>query len=322
MSCIHCYTARFHILSELSKSEKLRLARELASIGIEHVSLSGGEPLIHEDLTELIKVLKEEGIEISIVTNGSVVDSDRIELLARYGVSVYVSVDGPKAIHDRIRYVGSFDRAMSFLTKLRELGLEFGTVMAVSTVNYMYSGEYVEIVMKFEPYEVALIPVMPVGRARITGTYVSYLEYLYAVRQALEKAQNYGVYLHLWCSPFIKTVIPSPKVVAYGCRTLDVIDIDPAGRLMLCDTVDIVVASIRREGSLRKAIEKYVTSDIVKRVIYPQLSKPCSECSLRTWCKGGCFSRAYTLFGDLNAGDPLCPLVAKYQRMQSGSGKP
>jgi len=312
MNCIHCYTTRFHILSELSKSEKLKLARELASIGIEHVSLSGGEPLIHEDLTELIKVLKEEGIEISIVTNGSVVDSNRIGLLARYEVSVYVSIDGPRAIHDRIRYVGSFDRAMNFLTKLRELGLEFGTVMAVSTVNYMYSGEYVEIVMKFEPSEVALIPVMPVGRARVTGTYVSYLEYLYAVKQALESAQSYGVYLHLWCSPFIKIVIPSPEVVAYGCRTLDVIDIDPAGRLILCDTVDIVVASIRREGSLRKAIEKYMASDIVKRVLYPQLSKPCSECSLRTLCRGGCFSRAYTLFGDLNAGDPLCPLVAKY----------
>ncbi len=314
LNCLHCYVARLRPLSELSTDEKLKLIKEFADLGIEHVNLTGGEPLIHRDTPEIIRALVDYGIEVSMVTNGTVISGEKLEMLARYGVSVYVSLDGPPAAHDRIRGAGAFNRVMEFLTKIRELGVRFGTVMAVSTINYAYAGQYIEIASRFEPGEIAMIPVMPVGRARILGIYVNHLEYMFAVRQALEKAQEIGTPIHLWCSPFAGAVIKSPNVVAHGCRTLDVVDIDPAGRILLCDTIDLVIASIRREGSLSKALERYVSNSVVRSVVDPQLSEPCSRCEHRSVCKGGCFSRAYILFGDLNAGDPLCPLVAEFRK--------
>ncbi len=319
LSCLHCYAAKFRLLNELSIEDKLKLVKEFANLGIEYVSLTGGEPLIHRDTPEIVRMLADYGIEVSVVTNGTVTSDEKLRMLAKYSVSVYVSLDGPRVIHDRIRSAGVFDKVMEFLTKARELGIRFGTVMAVSTINYTYAKQYIEIASRFEPSEIAMIPVMPVGRARILGIYVNHLEYMFAVRQALEKAQEIGIPIHLWCSPFVGAVIKSPSIVAYGCRTLDVVDIDPAGRILLCDTIDLAIASIRREGSLSKALEVYSSSSIVKNVIEPKLPEPCSSCEQRSLCRGGCFSRAYALSGDLNAGDPLCPLVAESRNRRCAS---
>ncbi len=319
LNCLHCYVSRFRSLNELSIDEKMKLVKEFADLGIEHVNLTGGEPLIHRDLPEIVKALADYGIDISVVTNGTIISDGKLEVLAKYYSSVYVSLDGPRAIHDRIRGVGVFDRVIEFLTKARELGIKLGTVMAVSTINYAYAKEYVEIASRFEPAEIVLIPVMPAGGARTLNIYVNHLEYMFAVKQALEKAQEIGVSIHLWCSPFAAAVLKYSNMVAHGCRTLNVIDIDPAGRILLCDTMDIAITSIRGEGSLGKALERYVSNDIVKSVIEPQLNEPCLSCEQKLICKGGCFSRAYAVFGDLNAGDPLCPLVAESKKRRCPS---
>ena len=247
------------------------------------------------------------------------IDNEKLRMLSRHGVFVYVSLDGPQSVHDRIRGAGAFRRVMEFLTKIKELGIGFSTVMAVSTINYTYAEQYIEIASKLEPSEIAMIPVMPTGRARILNIYVNHVEYILAVRQALEKARELGIFIHLWCSPFANAVIKSSNVIAHGCRTLDVVDIDPEGRILLCDTIDIVISSIRKEGSLRKALEKYSSNAMVKNVVEPRLVEPCSRCEQRSICRGGCFSRAYTVYGDLNAGDPLCPLVAESRKRRCSS---
>jgi len=68
-----------------------------------HISLTGGEPLLHPDIVECVRYTKERGLSCSLVTNGW--------SLARYaegivgaGVDVVsVSIDGPEEMHDKIR---------------------------------------------------------------------------------------------------------------------------------------------------------------------------------------------------------------------------
>ena len=67
LSCIHCYTSRFKGLGELSTNDALRLIQEIAEIGIRHVSISGGEPLIRKDLIHnkaKIQKIEEDAIKM------------------------------------------------------------------------------------------------------------------------------------------------------------------------------------------------------------------------------------------------------------------
>ncbi len=57
---------------EMSPEELRTLAKVAASFGIKSVKLTGGEPLLREDIAEIVEAFREEGFkDISLVTNGS-----------------------------------------------------------------------------------------------------------------------------------------------------------------------------------------------------------------------------------------------------------
>ena len=311
LSCRHCYTWRFRGLRELSLEEKLRLARELAELGVEHVNITGGEPTIHPHFPEVFRELVDRGVGVSLSTNATVLRRGVLEMLSKAGSYVYVSLDGPREVHEWLRGHGTFDRVMQGVRELRSWGIPFTVVMAVSRVNYRYPGRVMEIASSVGAEEMAMIPVMPVGRARETGVYVEPGQYLEAIRIAEAKAEELGYPLSLWCTPFAPLVTRSRYVRHSFCRSLDIADIDPSGRLLLCDVTDVVVASVRDAGSFAEAWRRYVSSPVVNSVVSPsRLPEACETCPLRNACRGGCFARALALRGGLNAGDPLCPRIA------------
>jgi len=83
------------------------------------VSLFGGEPLLYPDILPLIAEIKNRGLTCTIITNGG-----RLEAVARDFVevgidSVAVSIDGPSALHDRVRgQKGSFEKAAAGIRAL------------------------------------------------------------------------------------------------------------------------------------------------------------------------------------------------------------
>src|SRR5258708_6315730 len=77
----------------LSFEEIARLTRVFVGLGVEKIRLTGGEPLVRRDLHQLISMLKELKVEITLTTNGSLL-ARQAEKLARAGLNrVTVSLD-------------------------------------------------------------------------------------------------------------------------------------------------------------------------------------------------------------------------------------
>ena len=317
LNCRHCYVWRLRGLRELDLEEKLGLIRELAEINIEYVNLTGGEPLVHPHFTYILGELYDHGIMSSIVTNAIRVSEETARLLGRYSVYVYVSIDGPRKIHDMVRGTGTYDQVIRGVDKLRAHGIPFSIVMAVNRLNYGYVGELVDLAVKLGAEELALIPVMPSGKALSNRLYIGREEYLEALKIADEKADELGYNISLWCTPFAPLIVKSKYITYYYCRTYDVVDIDPAGRLLACDVIDLAISSTRPHG-FKKAWKLYVEDETVKELVSPRkLPASCSNCTLRQVCKSGCFARSYIVHGELNAGDPLCPKTRSQAKMNS-----
>ena len=309
LSCLHCYVWRLRNLAELELGEKLRLAEELAELGVGYVNITGGEPLLHPHFESVTSKLKELGVGLSISTNATIVDEELASLLSRLEVYAYVSLDGPREVHNKVRGAGAFKRVLKGIENLKRAGLGFTLVMAVGRHNYRYADKVVELAVRLGAKEVALIPIMPSGRARETGVYAGVVQYLEALKLAENKAEELGFPTALWCTPFAPHVVRSRYVRYSFCRSLDVADVDPSGRLLLCDVIDVSPASIRSSGSFAEAWRRYSRHPTVQEVISPKkLPEPCEKCVLRSSCRGGCFARALLVYGELNAGDPLCPV--------------
>src|SRR5512135_1266225 len=87
---------------QLALADYVRLLDELAPAR-PIVSLFGGEPFLYPDILPLIREIKARGLTCTVITNGG-----RLEALARDLVeagmdSIAVSIDGPPAVHNRIR---------------------------------------------------------------------------------------------------------------------------------------------------------------------------------------------------------------------------
>lgn len=112
--------------------------------GIRFIRFTGGEPLMHDEILDLIRISQEHGIASSIITNGGLLARKPpraagssaptfMEALAEAGLSqLIVSLDGARAeTHDRIRASpGLFDRAINGL----RLAARTGVLMRVNTV--------------------------------------------------------------------------------------------------------------------------------------------------------------------------------------------
>jgi MoaA/NifB/PqqE/SkfB family radical SAM enzyme len=72
----------------------LRRVDLLAALGTGIITLSGGEPLLHPELDEIIRRIRVHGIIATVITNGYLLTPERIQRLNRAGLEhLQISID-------------------------------------------------------------------------------------------------------------------------------------------------------------------------------------------------------------------------------------
>ncbi len=125
--CKHCYSSANQERDQgLTFEEIKRIAEDLPSVKVKFVILSGGEPLLREDLFSIAKLLKEKGMKTYLSTNGLLVE-EHIESIKENFDYVGISIDGPPPIHDAFRGKrGAFEKSMRALRLCLERGIKVG----------------------------------------------------------------------------------------------------------------------------------------------------------------------------------------------------
>jgi len=138
LRCIHCRVSTSHEkVNELPLEKVKQLMDEFADLKVIQIIFSGGEPFIREDIFEILSYTTKKGIpDIIVVSNGILLDSDKIEKLKSTGVKkVTISLDGLKEVHDRIRGKGTFDKTIENLKNLIKEDFEVSVTMILTKLN-------------------------------------------------------------------------------------------------------------------------------------------------------------------------------------------
>jgi MoaA/NifB/PqqE/SkfB family radical SAM enzyme len=98
----------------------VELIREAHRLGAEAVLFTGGEPLLCDHLETLARTAHELGLSVQIATNGLGIGRAS-SWLGEVVDEVYVSLEGPEAIHDGVRGAGMFARLRGSLAAVRAL---------------------------------------------------------------------------------------------------------------------------------------------------------------------------------------------------------
>jgi len=139
LACVHCYAGAEteRAPGELSTPEAKGLLDDLADYGVPVVLFSGGEPLVREDLVELVAYADGVGLRPVLSTNGTLVTEERASELKEAGLAYAgVSVDGLSERNDRFRgQEGAFDAAVRGMRACQSVGLKTGLRYTVTEAN-------------------------------------------------------------------------------------------------------------------------------------------------------------------------------------------
>jgi radical SAM protein with 4Fe4S-binding SPASM domain len=126
---------------ELTPSEALGVADQLAELGVGVVSLTGGEPLMRGDWLDIARRIRGHGMRLRLAANGHGLDDAVLARLVELGTESFaVSVDGPREVHDRLRRGSAgegspFDEAVAALERLRRSPIRGAAITTVARGN-------------------------------------------------------------------------------------------------------------------------------------------------------------------------------------------
>jgi len=169
--CVHCSADRFVHTGgkELSTDELKRVVDQSLALGVCTMIFTGGEPMVREDLYDLIAHVDKNLAHVMIFTSGVLLSQENVERLAKAGLgSLNVSIDADKAEeHDALRRMsGAFKKAFEGARRAREAGILTG-ISTYGSHETVTSGalEHLLNIAKEEGFqEVTVFDCVPTGK--------------------------------------------------------------------------------------------------------------------------------------------------------------
>jgi len=131
LRCAHCFVSATPDGADMSVSMLEAAISRLQQARVTNITVTGGEPLVHPDLSRILELLVDGGFEVTVCTNGVTLADDLIERALTLGhISFNVSVDGITAdSHGRFRgRRDSFERTLNSVHRLGDAGLLKGVL--------------------------------------------------------------------------------------------------------------------------------------------------------------------------------------------------
>ena len=121
LDCLHCYCRGSAKKGELSTAQWKGIIDQLHKAGVMWLTITGGEPLLREDLIEIYSYAKKKGFFVSLFTNGILSDDKIIDYLSEESpFSIEITLNGiTKGTYEAISQVkGSFEKALVNIEKI------------------------------------------------------------------------------------------------------------------------------------------------------------------------------------------------------------
>lgn len=171
LQCLHCCTDSGPWLprkSPVTTQVAIRLLHQLPSAGVTDVMFSGGEPFFRADFVELLEAADSSALEMSVNTNGYLVNREVARRVAGAGLrQLTISLDGHNAeLHNKIRkHPKAFQRAVTAISECVEAGVPVRVSGVITPEMVDHVEEWVDLVYSLGARVAVLNTMFPVGRA-------------------------------------------------------------------------------------------------------------------------------------------------------------
>ncbi|MDH4123659.1 MAG: radical SAM protein [Thermoplasmata archaeon] len=319
LKCDHCHASGGESdgSEELSTGEiKTRVIDSLAQVeDFKSLIFSGGEPLLRDDLFELIRYSRERGFYPIIATNATLITEDVAQKLKKSGnIGIAASIDSMRDdVHDAFRGMdGALRMAREGIRNASDAGMYVQINITASKINQEELPDIISFADNLRAHVILLYQFIPSGR----GEESSELEFSKdEFRNEILLTSNLQRDIHpviapvglpqYWALQNVMKNAGEKSDVVRGCICGNgMFYIKPNGDVWPCAFVPLSGGNLKHQT----AKEIWENSELfVKLRDRSNLKGICHDCNQREMC-GGCRARSYAHTGDLFSEDPKCPL--------------
>ncbi len=327
LSCVHCRAAATcgPYEGELDTKAAFTLLDQIAKVGSPIVILTGGEPMMRDDIYDVASYGDSKGLRMVMAPNGTLITKESAEKLVASGIKrISISLDGAnKETHDNFRKVdGAFKSALQGIEFANNAGLEFQINTTITTENLDEIERIQELAIKLGAVAHHIFLLVPTGRGKyIIDKGISADEYETTLNWFYDQQDASAMQLKATCAPHYYRILrqrakEDGKKVTFDTHGLDAVTrgclggtsfcfISHVGMVKPCGFLDVPCGDITKEPFDKVWKESKVFNDLRD---FSKLEGKCGRCEYKRVC-GGCRARAFEATGSYMAEEPLCSYV-------------
>jgi radical SAM protein with 4Fe4S-binding SPASM domain len=321
LACHHCSSRAGRARpDELSTAEALGVVAQMADLGVLEVTLIGGEAYLHEGWPDVVRRIRERGMECTMVTGGRGMTRERARVAKEAGVmSVSVSIDGIASTHDALRGVaGSHAAAMAAMAHLVEEGVQVSANTQIGRKNRRELANVFDEIAAAGAHSWQLQLTVAAGRVTDDPTLLlepyHLLEVMPSVARIKPRADaldvriwpgnNFGYY-----GPYESLLRAEWPLGRKGSCSAGryILGIEANGAVKACPSLPTATytGGNLRDDSLRDVWERAEPLRFTRNSRDHELWGHCKGCYYADDCLGGCSWTAHSLFGR-RGNNPFC----------------
>ncbi len=320
LQCPYCSNpldfARSH--DELNTAEWIEVFRQAREMGAAQLGFSGGEPLVRQDLVELIAAARGLGYYTNLITSGIGLTEEKIASFADAGLD-HIQISFQAADEEVNNLLAGSQKAFAHKLEMARAVKKHGYPMVLNFVTHRHNidniDQIIRLCIELEADFVELATCQFYGWAELNraGLLPSKEQLVRAERITNEwrdklAAENHPCKLIFVTPDYYEE---RPKACMNGWGNL-FLDITPDGTALPCHSARQLPVSF---PNVREHSIEYIWRDSFgfnRFRGYDWMPEPCRSCDEKERDFGGCRCQAFMLTGDAANADPVCSKSAHH----------
>lgn len=313
LSCSYCYNVwKNHPDYPTGELDTAGVKKLLSKIIREShcrlVTLTGGEPMLRDDIIDIVRHLKDEGVEINVISNGTLFTEDSVRELVQSGVTLFELplLSYNREVHNRLVGADAFDRVVESIADIKLAGGLVVAVFVATNENIEDLEKTIELDFVLGVNGIMFNRFNPGGEGsrHIHRLLPSPEKLVHALEIADRCIEKYGIGISssIAIQPCIVDISRFKNLTFGFCAAgtkRSYYTLDALGNLRMCNHTPSIL------GNLFDATFTDLTTS--KKVKQFMAARPpfCSGCAMELECQGGCKAASESSYGDIRVEEPF-----------------
>ncbi|MBU0463366.1 MAG: heme b synthase [Proteobacteria bacterium] len=329
LACKHCRaTAEDHPYdNELDTKASFKLLEQIKEVGNPIIILTGGEPLLRDDIFDIAAFGTKLGLRMVMAPNGTLITQDSARKMKDSGIKrISISLDGSTPeTHDDFRGIkNAFEKSIQGIEIAKQAGIEFQINTTITKTNLDQIPKILELAENLGAVAHHIFLLVPTGRGKyIVDSEINAKEYEETLNWFYDQSQKTSLQLKATCAPHYYRILrqrarEDGKKISFESHGLDAVTrgclagtgfcfISHVGRVQTCGFLDVECGNITKQTFK----DIWENSQVFNKLRdFNNLEGKCGICEFKQVC-GGCRARAYEATGSYQAQEPLCSYQPK-----------